>query len=90
MTNTTANEATILRSIARNEFSPGNGAEPESFADCGPVWSNCLDGIPARAIPGVVASLSKKGLVLCSGGRADEATVALTQAGFEAYKAGGK
>lgn len=88
--NLTALETKLLRNIALNEYAPGNGAEPASHADCGAVWSNCLDcgpeTIAPTSIPGVVASLVKKGLVWQEGsGR--EAVVALTSAGFDAYRA---
>lgn len=89
-TNLTANEAAVLHNIATNDFAPLNGDRPTTFAETGPVWSNCLGGVPSGSIPGVVASLSKKGLVTCSGGRGDEATVSLTEEGFAAWLASGK
>ena len=56
-----------------------------------PVWSNCLapahvgdTHVSTRAFPGVVASLAKKGWVVCSGGTRHERTVALTQPGADA------
>lgn len=88
-TNITKNEAIILHSIATSEFAPGNGARPTSYAETGAVWSNCLDGVPRTSIPGVVASLSKKGLVTCEGA-GSEAVVAMTEAGFAAWKASGQ
>ncbi len=94
--NITPLEAKILINIAENELSPGNGAVPATHKDAGSTWANCLgigpEEIEARSIPGVVASLSKKGLAWCSG-KGKEAEVGLTQAGFDAYqkvKADGK
>lgn len=84
---TTDLEAKLLRNIALNEFAPSNGATPETFEECGTVWSDCLDcgpeKIPSRSIPGLVASLVKKGLV--GSDRVDGCW--LTRDGFEAFKA---
>jgi hypothetical protein len=83
---TTQLEAQMLRNIALNEFAPGNGRPPETFEECGTVWSDCLDcgpeKIPSKSIPGIVASLVKKGLVGTD--RVDGCW--LTKAGFEAWR----
>lgn len=77
----------MLRNIAENEFAPGNGAVPETYADTGYVWSNCLDcgpeEISSKSIPGIVSALVKKGLVGSDGVEC----CWLTQAGFNVYRA---
>lgn len=70
-------ETIMIKILAANEYSsfPGD-----------PIWSNCLGGrgVPTRSIPGVVASLVKKGLASASG-HGQEATVSLTDDGVIAY-----
>lgn len=81
--NVTHLERLVLVNIAENEYAPGNGMRPER-ADDATCWSDSIDcgpnTIAASSIPGVVSSLSKKGLVLAGG-----EGVTLTEAGFEAY-----
>lgn len=83
-------ETKMLRNIALNDYAPGNGAEPETFADTGGVWSNCLDCGPdvvtPKSRPGVIASLVKKGLIWQEG-KGSEAVIALTRKGYDAYAA---
>jgi hypothetical protein len=79
-------ELRLLQNIALNDFQSCNGSEPPNFEACDPVWSNCLDCGPndlrPRSIPGLVASLSKKGLI-----QTDGECVSLTRDGFAAYQA---
>lgn len=89
-TKITALETKVLRNIALNQYQPTNGSEPELFDDTSAVWSSCLDcgpeHIESSSIPGVMSSLSKKGLVVCSGSlKAADATVTLTRKGWDAY-----
>jgi hypothetical protein len=83
-------EAKLLRNIALNDYQPLNGGEPKLFSQTSAVWSNCLDcgpeTIAKKSIPGIVASLVKKGLVWTMDAGTDS-TIALTEAGFNAYKA---
>lgn len=78
-------ERKLLTNIARNEYTPVNGAEPATNDDVYAVWSNCLDcgphKIAATSIPGILSSLVKKGLA-----DSDGEQVSLTDAGFAAYK----
>jgi hypothetical protein len=92
MNNLTALETLLLRNIAQNLYQPGNGAEPAAFSDLDCVWSSCLneiksgEKIPDKSLPGVTASLVKKGLATVSGRGADS-TVRLTETGFATYLA---
>jgi hypothetical protein len=74
-----------LVNIARNLMTPVNGAEPATLDDAGSVWSNCLDQGPETikptSVPGLVASLTKKGLATANG-----ESVGLTAAGLAAYR----
>lgn len=91
----TTNEAHVLNLIAHNLYQPTNGGRPETFEDTASIWSHSIDHatiacqIARRSLPGVVASLSKKGLVRC-GSVGDvfsiSDTVALTRAGFAAWE----
>lgn len=85
---TTDLERKLIRNIAENEYAPGNGARPTTFAECGAVWSNCLEcgpeAIAKASLPGALASLVKKGLAWQEG-RGKEATTCLTEAGFATY-----
>lgn len=79
-------EADLLRNVAENYFSVTNGRIPRSLEDVGPVWSDQLSNsgpieIKSKSLPGLVASLVKKGLV-----KSDRECVWLTPAGFDAYK----
>jgi hypothetical protein len=85
--NITSNERAVLKAIARSEYQPVNGSEPAAFADTSAVWTRYLDdGLTPRSRPGVVASLSKKGLVWTNGNGRD-AEIGLTELGFSIYKA---
>jgi hypothetical protein len=94
VTNLTTLEIAVLDCIARNTYQPVNGDVPDTFEDTSSIWSRLiLDSsstyvgtIRPRSLPGVVASLSKKGLVTTYEDGKDS-TVALTRAGFEAWEA---
>ena len=81
----TANEGRLLTNIARNLMTGLNGAEPNCAADTA-CWANQLnDGpfnISERSLPGLMASLVKKGLATTNGEGCE-----LTEAGFAVYKA---
>ena len=81
----TRGEHKLLVNIARNLMTPVNGAEPKSLDEAGAVWRDCLDQGPETitptSLPGLVASLTKKGLATANG-----ESVGLTPAGFAAYR----
>ena len=81
----TGGERKLLVNIARNLMTPVNGAEPATLDEAGSVWSNCLDQGPETikptSLPGLVASLTKKGLATANG-----ESVGLTAAGLAAYQ----
>ena len=74
----TPKELEVLRAIIKSEFQDGN--DPVN----NPVWSwSCNPFAKKSSLGGVVASLKKKGLVT-QGGEGDDATLSITQRGFEA------
>ena len=81
----TRGERKLLVNIARNLMTPVNGAEPATLDEAGSVWRDCLDQGPetieAKSLPGLVASLTKKGLATTNG-----ESVGLTPLGFAAYQ----
>ena len=81
----TRGERKLLVNIARNLMTPVNGAEPTTLDDAGSVWRDCLDQGPETikptSLPGLVASLTKKGLASANG-----ESVGLTALGFAAYQ----
>ena len=81
----TRGERKLLVNIARNLMTPVNGAEPKTLDKAGCVWRDCLDQGPETikpaSLPGLVASLTKKGLASANG-----ESVGLTPAGFAAYQ----
>ncbi len=81
----TRRERLLLRNIARNLMTPVNGAEPKTLDEAGSVWRDCLDQGPETikpaSLPGLVASLAKKGLATTNG-----ESVGLTPLGFAAYQ----
>ena len=95
--NITANETAVLDCIARNLYQPSNGGVPDSYDDTAPIWtwmllsdttSTYTGTVKLKSLPGIVASLSKKGLVHVADGRnRKEDTVALTVSGFAAWEA---
>ena len=95
--NITKREAEVLDLIARNLYQPVNGAVPETYTDTSAIWSmlildSCSEfaaTFPKRSLPGVCASLAKKGLVDAFNDlkRRDD-TIALTETGFAAWRGG--
>lgn len=83
---TTTGQFQMLRDIARSEYQPRNGAEPESFDDLDWVWAEMI--IETSADKGTFTSLVNAGLAEHNGHDDDDACVRLTEAGFNAYKAG--
>ncbi len=81
----TRGERQLLVNIARNLMTPVNGAEPKTLDEAGSVWRDCLDQGPETitptSLPGLVASLTKKGLATANG-----ESVGLTSLGFAAYQ----
>ena len=81
----TRGERQLLVNIARNLMTPVNGAEPKTLDEAGSVWRDCLDQGPETikpaSLPGLVASLAKKGLATTNG-----ESVGLTPLGFAAYQ----
>jgi len=81
----TRGERKLLVNIARNLMTPVNGAEPATLDEAGSVWRDCLDQGPETikptSLPGLVASLTKKGLATANG-----ESVGLTAAGLAAYR----
>jgi hypothetical protein len=77
----TRGERQLLVNIARNLMTPVNGAEPATLDEAGSVWRDCLDQGPETikptSLPGLVASLTKKGLATTNG-----ESVGLTAAGL--------
>jgi hypothetical protein len=99
MGNLTEKELWMIEAIVSNEHSDNNYFLPEytrsykeAFADSG-CWSDTLEAngakngekVDLRGIPGVVASLNKKGFAV-SRGTGREATVYVTGAGWKAYQ----
>ena len=64
----TTNEAAVLLSIAYNDYGDGPGTE---------IWADCINasrkpsGLTGKVLSGTVASLARKGLVLCYGSGQD-------------------
>lgn len=92
--NLTPLELAVLDCIALNLYQPTNGGTPQAFEDTSSIWSADItfsthsalaSTVGAKQLPGVCASLSKKGLVLSSGFGKD-GTIELTRAGFTAWQ----
>lgn len=81
----TNNEYKVLRSLLTNDF--GDRGDGPTYA-----WaindSDEPSGITGKSLSGVVASLSKKGLVKCEQW-GDDGTVQITEAGITLARAGG-
>jgi hypothetical protein len=88
---TTDLECQMIDRIVHDLYQPSNGGEPESFDELSEIWAECL--LESKADGGVISSLCQKGLATHSGyiagrmnGRVrNEATVRLTQAGWNVY-----
>lgn len=81
-TSVTELQAAMLRKIALDDFTPLNGAEPESHVDT-TTWAEMI--IESSQDKGVFTSLQNAGLVWHAADGKDS-TVGLTQTGFETYK----
>ena len=82
---TTPLQHAMLAEIARSEYQPLNGREPETFEDTDWVWAQFI--IERRQDKGTFTSLLNAGLVEHNGHPdREEACVRLTKAGFDAYK----
>lgn len=81
-TSVTELQAKMLRKIALDDYTPLNGAEPESHEDTS-TWAEMI--IESPQDKGVFTSLMNAGLVWRAEDGKDS-TVGLTEAGFEAYK----
>lgn len=86
----TAMELAALTAIDHSEYGDALDEPIWSFS----VTDNIDKAIPKKSVPGIVSSLSKKGLVHCSGGGApistgapDDATIMMSEAGIRAYVA---
>ena len=79
--NVTTLQADMLRRIARSEYSPVNGSEPERVEDA-TTWTQ--EVINSAQDQGVWTSLFNAGLIDGMGGR--EGSTSLTGSGFAAYK----
>jgi hypothetical protein len=85
----TEKEKTVLQLIAQNEMNPLNYGVPE-IADDTYTWCNCIDAgyiyehmthPSMKSIPGIVASLVKKGLLMTNG-----ETIGHSEDGFALWK----
>ena len=81
----TPKQAAMIRKIARNDFTPVNGSEPESLSDIDWVWADTV--IEDAEDKGAFTSLVNAGLAEHNGHKGRDSCVTLTQAGFDAYKA---
>jgi hypothetical protein len=81
MTNLTTNQIKLLKAVITSYFHDGNHPV-DNF-----VWSTDIAsdmGVSGRAAGGIVAQAMKAGLVVVSG-YGDEACIAVTQLGYDAY-----
>lgn len=89
ITEPTDKEYRVLRAILLNDFTNVNGAMPENYADATEIWANSINdsaepsGITGRSLSGVCSTLAQKGLIYANG-RGEDATVRLTQGGYDA------
>ena len=89
--NITKLEAEMINRIVHDLYQPTNGDEPESFADLSSIWADTL--LESKADGGVITSLCQKGLAhhsgfvagTMNGTKRNDATVDLTQAGWDVY-----
>lgn len=82
---TTKLQAAMIKKIALDEFQPTNGGEPACFDDLGWVWADSV--IEDAEDKGTFTSLVNAGLAQHCGNKGRDASVRLTLAGFDAYKA---
>ena len=83
MASITSLQAAMLKKMARSEYTELNGAEPESLADVGALWADCI--IETQQDKGTYTSLIASGMVTKSS-KGKDAAVGLTQLGFNTYK----
>jgi hypothetical protein len=87
MTKLTNNEIKALQGILKSDFMDG-ATEAKDVVNK-PVWTwsaNTFEN--KRTYSGVVASLVKKGLVVCSDMGTEDACLQMTQEGFDALQRG--
>lgn len=96
--NVTINEAMVLDCLAMNCYGDQNYSRPyeDRYENYGATWSHSIldtgskfkDVVKPKSLPGIVASLSKKGLVDVtpdSGHGNHDASVGLTRKGFDKW-----
>jgi hypothetical protein len=77
--------AQILHDIARSDYTPVNGREPETVNDIDYVWMNTI--VETAKQKTAIEELIKAGLVTRDNGVGAQACVGLSYLGLEAYKA---
>lgn len=85
----TAKEFAVLTNLLTCDYARDISHSPLDPDHVGhSVWAWCASGpsLSGKAVPGVVASLSKKGFVICCG-YGDDASTRITAAGHAAYVA---
>ena len=96
MVKLTAKELALLDCIAMNSYAPSNYSRPSSFEETGMgVWSHSLldtgsklaETLNPRSVPGITASLLKKGMVYCGDTGTKDAFVGMTREGYDAWLA---
>lgn len=75
--NITELEKKVMQGILRSEFNDGSEKSHPIWS-----WSIRADGVAKKSIPGVVASLAKKGLAICDG-EGKESCVCLSDEGMK-------
>ena len=80
---TTKLQAELLIKIAESEYTPVNGAVPETKEDAGYVWADTI--IESKSDGGVFSTLLQAGLVWYQD-EGDDSVCGLTDAGFAEYK----
>ena len=79
---TTKLQAEMIVAIAESEYTPLNGAVPETLEEAGSVWTNCI--VYDQQDKGVFTSLINAGLVDHSG-KGSDSVCSLTDDGFAEY-----
>ena len=82
---TTALQNQMIQAIALSEFQPINGQMPKAFSDLDFVWADCI--IETAEDKGVFTSLVNAGLAKHCGNKGRDASVALTEKGYEVFLA---
>jgi hypothetical protein len=73
-------ELEALRAIDNSEYGDSLGSDIWDWS----VAQNIVEGTSPKSVPGILSSLSKKGLVICNG-EGKEATVGMTDMGQLVY-----